>query len=295
MAFIAAITAEVAKNSGLLKKPTNVLTDAEIQTAEKVPLDVLVTRHPDIYEKIRDTVYESSRENGEYVDNHLHLVYKKSDSVPPHVVDFNMVDNLPGRLAKSTNGQEKLAIKNEILTALSKLKKKAKQNRDAVAMRQVGIYYKKFHEHDEAIRCYSRAEEFKGKANHSATIITPPAKPSGEPILDTNLTWRLDDDGTLTISGKGDMSHCHWKTKNSWPDKRALIQKVVIEPGVTSVSDLAFDGCKKFTKVKIPGNVKKIGKNIFTECKKLQSIRYKRGLNDAEKLRDGNKAILIPY
>ena len=69
MAFITAITAEVAKSAGLLKKPTNALTAEEIQTAEKMPLDVLVTRHPDIYEKIRDTVYESARENGEYVDS----------------------------------------------------------------------------------------------------------------------------------------------------------------------------------------------------------------------------------
>ena len=69
MAFLATITAEVAKNAGLLKKPTNALTAEEIQTAEKVPLDVLVTRHSDIYEKIRDAVYENSRENGEYVDS----------------------------------------------------------------------------------------------------------------------------------------------------------------------------------------------------------------------------------
>ena len=313
----------------------------------------------------------------------LYADYKKKKTIQPAdfeatellpTVNCKTVDDLFDKLVKSINGQEKLAIKNKILAALSKLKAQAQQNRDAVAMNQVGIYYARVHEHDEASKCYSRAEEFKVKT------------PSGKPIPDTNLTWRLDN-GTLTISGKGDMSHCYWQTKQPWFDKKDLIQKVVIEQGVTSIGDLAFNlcgnlteitipygvtkigfrafnfcenltkvilpdsvteigsyafnccnkletitfsarllnikdnafwgcsnlksvnlpdslknideaafsGCTSLTEVKIPPSVTNIGERIFSECKNLQTIRYKRGLNGAEKLREGNKARLISY
>ena len=182
-------------------------------------------------------------------------------------VNFKTVDDLLDRLAKSTNGQEKLAIKNEILAALSKLKEATQQNRDAVAMRQVGIYYGRLHEHDEASKCYSRAEEFK-----SSTIITPPAKTGGEPIPGTNLTWRLDN-GTLTISGKGDMKDWDNEKKPApWYDQRAAVEKIVIKDGVTSIGDNAFEDCHSLTSIVIPDSVMSIGAWTFDNCGSLKNV-----------------------
>lgn len=194
-----------------------------------------------------------------------------ADRKKPKVVDFKTVDDLLDKLANSTDG--KMAIKSEILDALSKLKERAQQNRDADNMKKVGEYYGKIHEHDEENRCYSSAEEFKGEANQSSTIITPPVKPSGEPIPDTNLTWRLDDDGTLTISGKGDMKN--WveeKNPAPWYGQRTTIKKVIIEDGVTFIGGYAFEGCESLTNVTLPENITTFGEAVFVGCTSLKKI-----------------------
>lgn len=102
---------------------------------------------------------------------------------------------------------------------------------------------------------------------------TPPAKTSGEPIPDTNLTWRLADDGTLTISGKGDMKD--WdKEKNPapWYGQRATINKVIIENGVTSIGNDAFTECESLTSIVIPDSVRLIGEWCFELCGSLLNV-----------------------
>lgn len=51
-----------------------------------------------------------------------------------------------------------------------------------------------------------------------------------------NLTWTLDDDGLLTISGTGDMSDYMFRGPWNYAPKA-----VVIEEGVTSIGKNAFD------------------------------------------------------
>ena len=45
-----------------------------------------------------------------------------------------------------------------------------------------------------------------------------------------NVTWTLDNMGTLTISGIGNMTSAPWKN-----DYQTVIKKVIIEEGVTSI------------------------------------------------------------
>ena len=183
-------------------------------------------------------------------------------------VNFKTVGDLFDRFTRSINGQEKLAIKNKILAALSKLKEAAQQNRDAVAMDQVGIYYGRLHEHDEADRCYSLEKEIRSKTPPPP----PPVKTSGEPIPGTNLTWRLDN-GTLTISGTGNMKD--WYTEKNpapWYGHRMTIKKVIIENGVTSIGEDAFAECESLTSVVIPNSVTSIGDGAFYFCESLKEI-----------------------
>lgn len=71
--------------------------------------------------------------------------------------------------------------------------------------------------------------------------------------------------GTLTIKGKGEMPK---KLKF----KKKKVKKVVIKKGVKSISNNAFNGCKKLTKVSIPSSVKKIGINAFAKTK-IKSLK----------------------
>ena len=78
-----------------------------------------------------------------------------------------------------------------------------------------------------------------------------------------NLTWSLDKQGTLTISGKGPMpdwdSDAAGKTVQP-PWEPSLVENVVIEDGVTSIGDEAFFTAWKLKKISISDSVTRIGR-----------------------------------
>ena len=86
-----------------------------------------------------------------------------------------------------------------------------------------------------------------------------------------NLTWILDDEGVLTISGTGVMASWNWKG-SPWYANKDKIESVVIEDGVTSIGANAFDGCSGLTSITIPSSVTSIGEHAFYGCSGLTSI-----------------------
>lgn len=89
-----------------------------------------------------------------------------------------------------------------------------------------------------------------------------------------NLTWSLDNTGELTISGTGDM----WDFKDPnvavpWWDVYQNIQFVVIEDGVTSLSDSVFGFYPTLREVTLPSSITAIPDNAFAGCENLESIK----------------------
>ena len=78
-----------------------------------------------------------------------------------------------------------------------------------------------------------------------------------------NLTWTLNDKGTLTINGTGDMYNYGPDSgsfnKRPWYIDCYDIKTVIIDEGVTSISDYAFYDCTNLTSITIPNSVKSIG------------------------------------
>lgn len=93
-----------------------------------------------------------------------------------------------------------------------------------------------------------------------------------------NLTWKLDDEGTLTISGKGAMTE--WVNIDSapWKTYSNTINKVVIQPGVTSIGKNAFSLCTNLESITIPKSVTSIGWSAFQGCSSLKSITIPEGV-----------------
>ena len=84
-----------------------------------------------------------------------------------------------------------------------------------------------------------------------------------------NLTWTLDSEGVLTISGLGKMKDYENDNKNRapWYSSRKSLKKLVIKSGITSIGDYAFFDCSNLTgDLKIPSNVHSIGENAFGYC-----------------------------
>ena len=87
----------------------------------------------------------------------------------------------------------------------------------------------------------------------------------------SNLTWRLDSEGVLTISGSGDM-HDYVFSGAPWYGSRSRVKSAVIAEGVTSIGDSAFYDCTSLTSVTIPGSVTSIGVQAFCNCRSLTSV-----------------------
>lgn len=88
-----------------------------------------------------------------------------------------------------------------------------------------------------------------------------------------NLTWTLDDDGTLTICGTGKMEDGPWDGESdSWYYDRDWINNVIISDGVKTISDFAFYECENLTSITIPDSVMSIGDYAFECCNNLVSV-----------------------
>ena len=88
----------------------------------------------------------------------------------------------------------------------------------------------------------------------------------------TNLTWEFSDDGTLTISGEGEMVNYEWVNYPWSYEYEDYISRVVISEGVTSIGDFAFRGCSSLASIEIPESVTSIGEGAFCDCNSLSSI-----------------------
>ena len=105
-----------------------------------------------------------------------------------------------------------------------------------------------------------------------------------------NLTWTLDDEGTLTISGTGEV--------NSSPWNKSSVKTVIIQNGVASIGSV-FYYCTNLTNVNIPDSVTSISNYAFDDCSSLTSINVNDGNSYYSSL-DGNlynkdKTCLIRY
>lgn len=115
-------------------------------------------------------------------------------------------------------------------------------------------------------------------------------------ICGDNLTWTLDNEGLLTISGIGDMVDYQWEFP-PWLNADIYVKHLVVEEGVSAIGDYAFASCENLeevilpksltsigvgafyfchslTELTIPKNVAKLGNAAFYACTALKSIRF---------------------
>ena len=118
----------------------------------------------------------------------------------------------------------------------------------------------------------------------------------------SNLTWTLDSEGVLTISGTGAM-YSYWNTGIvgfNTPWRNLMVKHVIIQDGVTSIGSYAFiynhtiesveiSGTVQtiegnafqgthLKSVTIPDNVTSIGREAFQDCTSLKNIALSNGV-----------------
>jgi hypothetical protein len=87
---------------------------------------------------------------------------------------------------------------------------------------------------------------------------------------DGQLTWKLYDDGTLSITGTGAMRD--YPEDAPWDKYTEVIEKIVIGSGVTTIGNFAFSNCDALESVTFGSGVKTIGEMAFYDCGALETI-----------------------
>lgn len=103
--------------------------------------------------------------------------------------------------------------------------------------------------------------------------------PEGSGTCGANLTWTLGADGTLTISGTGEMyDYDNIGLDQPWYQYQEQIQTLSIGNEVTSIGQSAFRSCSNLKHVTIPSSVISIGTLAFHCCFGLSSVVISEGV-----------------
>ena len=89
------------------------------------------------------------------------------------------------------------------------------------------------------------------------------------------MIWTLDENGTLMISGTGEM----WDFASDeapWSSQVNGLFALFVSPDVTSIGENAFSACCNLSSVTIPSSVTKIGSRAFFGCVSLPGITIPR-------------------
>ena len=123
-----------------------------------------------------------------------------------------------------------------------------------------------------AVESYEAADEICVQ-NHDEEYSDEAILAASSGACGTSLTYTIDDEGTMTVSGSGNMYTWRRETLVSWYSARKLIKKVVLEEGVENVGRYAFNSCDNLESIVIPDSVTSIGNEAFYGCKKLSEIK----------------------
>ena len=91
----------------------------------------------------------------------------------------------------------------------------------------------------------------------------------------SNVTWVLTTDGTMILSGTGDVAS-YEERDTPWNVYRNQILGLEVQKGITSVS--GFYRCENLREVSLPEGLISLGKSAFLSCAQIQEIRLPKSL-----------------
>ena len=91
-----------------------------------------------------------------------------------------------------------------------------------------------------------------------------------------NITWTLDADGKLTLSGEGEIPDRDGITP--WFDQMVNIKTIVVGEGITKIGKGVFLGLESVTSASLPDGIKSIDDSAFEECVNLKNVNIPEGV-----------------
>ena len=117
----------------------------------------------------------------------------------------------------------------------------------------------------------------------------------------SNLTWKLTSDGTLRISGTGEMGNFgpdDWRGGEPWAQYCDKIKKIIVEEGVTSLGRNAFSSfVNNATEIQLPDSLTSIGTRALSGYKwdTFTIPKNVRTMGNLDNLYTVMNELIIPY
>ena len=88
----------------------------------------------------------------------------------------------------------------------------------------------------------------------------------------TNVHWSLSQDGTLSITGSGEMENYTASTYAPWDEYSDSVTKITVSSGVTKIGNYAFYDLNRVTEVQLSEGLLTVGQYAFAYCESLEEI-----------------------
>ncbi len=97
-------------------------------------------------------------------------------------------------------------------------------------------------------------------------------------VCGPSLAWTLDDIGTLTITGTGEMADFGKNDAAPWWQYREKISNLIVGDGVTTIGDNAFNNYDKLERVELGKGLLQMGDSAFYDSDRVSRIDMPEGL-----------------
>lgn len=98
---------------------------------------------------------------------------------------------------------------------------------------------------------------------------------SSSGTLNGDISWTLDEDGNLEITGSGPIPDYSY---NGSPFRNMSFSTVSVGSGITAVGNCTFHKCNGLETVTLPEGLERIGGYAFSEISSLKSVDFPEGL-----------------
>lgn len=95
---------------------------------------------------------------------------------------------------------------------------------------------------------------------------------------DGEIYWEIDENGVLTITGRGALPDYETKDDVPWVDHRNNIKSIVISEGITRVGNYCFDNSFNCASISLPSTLKSIGLRAFGACSDVSNLTIPEGV-----------------
>ena len=100
-----------------------------------------------------------------------------------------------------------------------------------------------------------------------------------------NISWTLDNAGTLTISGSGEIGDytseyytAYYISTAPWGTLSRKTKKIQIDNGITRIGNYAFAWFDQVTSIELPSSIESIGDYAFRMCNSLEVMTVPTGV-----------------